>query len=126
MNNVTVKLNRANALLLKIKNYVKMKTLRNIYYAVFDSHLAYSCIVWAQTINTGNRLIIVKNKALSIRNLKDQFSHSSPRFSGNNILKFIDKITLENILFVNKSINRQVLPIFYDWFTFSDTKLAGL
>ena len=32
---------------------------------------------------------------------------------------FIDKITLENILFVNKSINRQVSLIFYDWFTFS-------
>ena len=52
-------------------------------------------------------------------NLKDQLFHSSPLFSENNILKFIDKITLENILFVNKSINRQVPPIFYDWFTFS-------
>ena len=29
------------------------------------------------------------------------------------------KNTLQNILFVNKSINRQVPPIFYDWFTFS-------
>ena len=52
-------------------------------------------------------------------NFKDQLFHSSPLFSENNILKFTDKITLENILFVNKSINRQVPPIFYDWFTFS-------
>ena len=52
-------------------------------------------------------------------NFKDQLSHSSPLFSENNILKFIDKISLENILFVNKSINRQVPPMFYDWFTFS-------
>ena len=52
-------------------------------------------------------------------NFKDQLFHSSPLFSENNILKFIDKITLEKILFVNKSINRQVPPIFYDWFTFS-------
>ena len=52
-------------------------------------------------------------------NFKDQLFHSSPLFSGNNILKFIDKITLENILFANKSINRQVPPMFYDWFTFS-------
>ena len=28
-------------------------------------------------------------------------------------------MTLENVLFVNKSINRQVPPTFYDWFTFS-------
>ena len=119
VNNIAAKLNRASALLLKIRNYVNMKTLRNIYYAIFDSHLTYSCIVWAQNINTVNRLIILQKKALRIMNFKDQLFHSSPLFSENNILKFTDKITLENILFVNKSINRQVPPIFYDWFTFS-------
>ena len=99
-----------------------MKTLRNIYCTIFDSHLTYSCIVWAQNINKVNRLILLQKKALRIMNLKDQLFHSSPLFSENNILKFIDKITLENMLFVNKSINksiRQVSPIFYDWFTFS-------
>ena len=119
VNNIAVKLNRANALLLKIRNYVNMKTLRNIYYAIFDSHLTYSCIVWAQNINAVNRLIILQKKALRIMNFKDQLFHSCPLFSENNILKLTDKITLENILFVNKSINRQVPPLFYDWFTFS-------
>ena len=114
-----MKLNRANALLLKIRNYVNMKTLRNTYYAIFDSHLTYSCIVWVQNINTVNRLIILQKKALRIMNFKDQLFHSSPLFSKNNILKFNDKTTLENILFVNKAINRQVPPIFYDWVTFS-------
>ena len=118
-NNIAMKLNRANALLLKIRNYVNLKTFRNIYYAIFDSHLTYSCIVWAQKINTVNRLIIIQKKALRIINFKDQLFHSTPLFFENNILKFIDKITLENILFFNKSINRQVPPIFYDWFTFS-------
>ena len=79
----------------------------------------YSCIVWAQNINKVSRLIILRKKALRIMNFKDQLFHSSPLFSQNNILKFIDKITLENKLFVNKSINRQVPPIFYDWFIFS-------
>ena len=119
VNNIAVKLNRANALLLKIRNYVNMKTLRNNYYAIFDSHLPYSCMVWAENINAVNRLIILQKKPLRIMNLKDQLFHSSPLFSENNILKFTDKITLENILFVNKSINRQVPPIFYGWFTFS-------
>ena len=85
VNNIAVKLNRANALLLKIRNYVNMKTLRNIYYAIFDSHLTYSCIVWAQNINTVNRLIILRKKALRIMNFKDQLFHSSPLFSENNI-----------------------------------------
>ena len=51
---------------------------------------------------------------------KDQLLHSSPLFSENNILKFGDKITLENILFVNKSINRHSAShVFYDWCIFS-------
>ena len=113
-----MKLNRANALFLKIRNYVNMKTLGNIYYAIFDSHVTYSCIAWAQNINTVNRLIILQKKALRIMNFKYQLFHSSPLFSENNISKFIDKITLENILFGNNKLNRQVSPIFYDWFTF--------
>ena len=96
-----------------------MKTIRNIYFAIFDSHLTYSCIVWAQNINTVNRLIILQKKAPRIINFKDQLFHSSSFFSENNILKFGDKMTLEPILFVIKSINRQVSLISYDWFTFS-------
>ena len=61
----------------------------------------------------------MQKKALRIMNFEDQLCHLSLPFSENNILKFIDKITLENILFVNKSINKQVPPIFYDWFTYS-------
>ena len=52
-------------------------------------------------------------------NFKDQLFHSSPFFSSNNILKFGGEITLENIIFVSKSIKRQVTSKFYDWFTFS-------
>ena len=120
VNSIAVKRNRVNALLLKIRNHVNTKTLRNIYFAIFDSHLSYSCIVWAQNINTVRRLIVLQKKALRIMNFKDQLFHSSPLFSSNNILKFGNKITLENILFVSKFINRQVPSIFYDWFTFSE------
>ena len=74
---------------------------------------------WAQNINKERRLIILQKKALQIMNVKDQLFHSSPLFFSNNILKFGDKITLENILFISKSINRQVPSIFNDWFTFS-------
>ena len=119
VNKIAAKLIRTNALLLKIRNYVKMKTLRNVYFAIFDSHLSYSYIVWAHNINTIRKLIIIQKKALQIINFKDQLFHSSSLFSSNNILKFGGKITLENIFFVSKSINMQVPSLFYDWFTFS-------
>ena len=116
---IVAKHNRANALLLKIRNYVITKNLRTIYFAIFDSQISNSCIVWAENINTVRRLIVLQKKALRIMNFKDQLFHSSQLFSSNKILKFGDKITLENILFISKSINRQVPSIFNDWFTFS-------
>ena len=85
VNSIPVKLNRANALLLKIRNYVNMKTLRNIYLAIFVSHLSYSCIIWVQNINTVRTLVILQKKALQIMNFKDQLFHSSPFFSSDNI-----------------------------------------
>ena len=42
VNKIVVKLNRDNALLLKIRNCIKTKALRNIYFAIFDSQLSYS------------------------------------------------------------------------------------
>ena len=45
INEVLIKLIRANAILLKIRNYVNPKILRSIYFAMFESHLNYSTIV---------------------------------------------------------------------------------
>ena len=47
VNNIAVKLDRAKVLfvlLLKIRNCLNMKALRSVYFAIFDSHLSYSCI----------------------------------------------------------------------------------
>ena len=80
VNSIAAKLNWANALLLKIRNYVNTKTLRNIYFAILDSHLSYSCIVWAQHINAFSRLIILQKKSLEIMNFKHQLFYSSSFF----------------------------------------------
>ena len=69
--------------------------------------------------HTVRRLFIVQKKALRIMNFKDKLFHSSLRFFLNNILKFGDKIILEDIFSVSKSINRQAPSVFYDWFIFS-------
>ena len=45
VNDLSVKLNKANALLFKMRKYVSCKTLRSIYFAIFDSHLSYCCLV---------------------------------------------------------------------------------
>ena len=99
--------------------YVGLKILRSIYFAIFDSYLSYCCLVWAQNHNTIQWIVILQKKAVRIINFQPRNSHTSPLFKQNFILKFQDKICLENILFVSKSLNNLSPSVFNTWFSFS-------
>ena len=51
-------------------------------------------------------------------NFPSRDSLSSPLFRSNHILKLAEKMLIENILFINKSFNNLLPPIFKSWFTF--------
>ena len=116
---LSVKLSRANALLSKTRNFVNSSVLRSIYFAIFESNLNFCSLVWSQNCNGFNRLVILQKKALRIINFQPRNSHSSLLFKRSFILKFSDKVTLENTLFVSKSINNLLPSLFNDWFLFS-------
>ena len=74
---LSVKLSRANALLFKItRNFVNSFILRTIYFAIFELHLNYCCLVWSQNHNAINRLVIIQKKALRIIKFQPLNSHS--------------------------------------------------
>ena len=60
VNDLSIKLNRAKALLSKMRKYVSLKILRPIYSAIFDSYLSYCCLVWAQNCCTIQQIIILE------------------------------------------------------------------
>ena len=63
INYLAAKLNRANALLIKIRNYVNPNVLRSIYFAMFYSHLNYASLIWAQNSNVIQQIIILQKKS---------------------------------------------------------------
>ena len=92
INDLSVELNRANnALLIKIRKFIEDKILRSIYFAIFESNLNYCSLVQAQNYNAINP----------------------------DVLKFKDKINLENILFISISINNLLPSLFNNRFVFS-------
>ena len=119
VNDLSIKLNRANALLFKMRKYVSLKILRSIYFAIFDSELSYCCLVWVQNCSTIQRIVILQKKAIRVINLQPRNLYTSPLFKQNFILKFQDKICLENILSVRKSLNNLSPSVFNTWFSFS-------
>ena len=119
INNVAVKLNRANAMLSKVRHFVHKNTLKSIYHAIFESHLFYSCLVWAQNINSIKRLYILQKKSLRLMYFLNRNAHTTPLFKDSHILKFPDKIALENCIFIKNYFN-EILPTpFKNWFTLS-------
>ena len=61
---ISTKLNKANAMLSKIRHFVDQKTLKAIYHAIFESHLYSSSLVWAQNFNSTKRLFILQKKSI--------------------------------------------------------------
>ena len=120
VNDLSIKLNRANVLAFEIRKYFSLKILRSVYFSIFDSYLSYYCLAWAQNRRTIQRILIFKKKkAVRIINFQPRNYHTGPLFKQNSILKFQDKIFLENILFVNKPLNNLTPSVFNTWFSFS-------
>ena len=55
---LSIKLNRANAVLFKMRKYISLKILRSIYFVIFGSYLSCCCLVWAQNFSTIQRILI--------------------------------------------------------------------
>ena len=66
VNDLSVKLNRGNALLFKMRKYVCCKILRSIYFAIFDTYLSYCCLVLAQNCSTIQQIVILQKRLLEL------------------------------------------------------------
>ena len=79
VNEFSIKLNRANALIFKLGKYVCLKILRSIYFAIFDFYISYCCIVWTQNCSTDQRIIILQKKLLELLILNQGIPVSSSK-----------------------------------------------
>ena len=77
IHDIATKLNRANALLFKIRNYVNFNTLKSIYFAIFDSHINYANLIWVQNLNSTFKIVTLQKKAIRIIHDQPKNSHSN-------------------------------------------------
>ena len=63
---LSVKLNRSNALLFKIRNLGNSSICFTICFTVFESYLNYCSVVWSQNCNTINQLVVLRKKLLEL------------------------------------------------------------
>ena len=78
VNDLSIKLIRANALLFDIGKYVSVKILRSIYFAIFGSYLSYCCLVWHQNCSTIQQIVILQKQLLELLILNQGIPYLSP------------------------------------------------
>ena len=108
--NLSIKLSRANGILAKLRHFVPRKTLISVYYAIFHSHLYYGCIVWSQSIAKNVKKInVLQKKCLRIINFAAYNSHTNLLFKDSQILKLDDIIKNNQIILAFQFVNN-LLP----------------
>ena len=100
-------------MLYKVRDFVHENILKSIYYALFESHINYACIIWGQTISTINRLYILQ------KSFKKRKAQCFSLFHHSKIIKIADQVKIENCLFMNKYPINKLPSIFTTWFLFS-------
>ena len=115
---VSKKLARGIGILLKLRHFVNLASLVQVYYSIIYSFLTYGIIVWGNTYSSNLQpLIILQKKAIRIITFSDFRAHTSPIFKQLSLLKLCDVVELQTALFMYQ-YNKGILPdLFTDFFT---------
>jgi hypothetical protein len=97
-----LKLSRANFFLRRVANKLSENLLKNLYFALFHSHLLYCLNITCCTSKTNlNRIKLLQKKAIRIINKVKNNAHTSQLFKNCNILPLEEQIRYKNLTFMH-------------------------
>ena len=103
-------------ILSKLRYYINLSTLKNLYYALIHPFLIYGILVWGYTYRaTLHPLVILQKRMIRIITFTNYYEHTSPLFKSLNIMKIYDLVTFHVAVFVKK-YHDQLLPPVFDTF----------
>ena len=103
-------------ILSKLRHYVNIDILTNLYYSLIHPFLTYGIIIWGNTYSTTLQpLYILQKKAVRIMTFSSFDEHSTPLFRLLAIMKLSDLVTFHIALFMHKFHNK-LLPSYFDSF----------
>ena len=106
---IAIKLNKVNAILNKLKNFLPRHTLHTIYNSLFAPHLIYGILVWG---TNSDNIFKLQKKAIRIISLSKYNAHTEPIFKRLRILKLPHLCKLHELKFCYK-LENQMLPYYF-------------
>ena len=123
------KISRGIGILAKLRNYMELDLLKNVYYCLVFSHLSYGIHAWGSAYASHtNKFIILQKKAVRIMTGNRYFQiygesagplpSSDPLFKQLEILKFGDIFKINLCKFVYETLYGYSPIVFADWFIY--------
>ena len=115
---ISKKIKRSIGILSKIRHFVNISILIQLYYTMIYPFLTYTLTTWGNTYSTNLKPIItLQKKAIRILTFSDYDAHSSPLFSKLKLLKFSDLVLIHNALFMYDFHHHRLPSVFDEFFT---------
>ncbi len=87
-----------------IRHFISCQQIKQIYHAIFASHMTYGCQIWGQTYNNThiNKIQTLQNNALRLICFASDFrDHITPTYVNLSFLKIKDLISQKNLLLIH-------------------------
>ena len=103
---------RAVGIMTKIRQFIPLRILKQIYFAFIHSHLTYGIIVWGATFPSYlTPLKSLQNRAIKLLSgVSSRLQSAQPLYKENNILSLNNLLSQETAKFMYKFIHKQ-LPV---------------
>ena len=119
---LTKPLSRTKGVSFKIRHYLPLDILKNLYYPIFSSFLSYGSSTWGLSYDTYIApLFLLQKKVLRSISFQPFFSSTTTIFHSLKILKLNDMTTHEILKFLYKSLNGLSPSPFVNYFQLSNT-----
>ena len=95
------KISRGIGILFKLRDFVSINILIQVYYSVIYPFLMYAVLVWGHTYKSNlYPLVILQKKAIRIMTFSRYHEHTSPLFKALKLLKFFDLVYVNTASFM--------------------------
>ena len=126
---VCKKISRSIGVMYRIRKYLNINVLKNIYYSLIYSHIVYAIQVWGSADDTDlENILILQKRAVRMMTYKDQYPQipgplnpSDPLFSVLGILKVKDVFKLQVSKLIYDCLSFNTPQIFWNWFILNYT-----
>ena len=115
IDHISKKIKRSIGILSKLRYYVNISVLTNLYYALIYPFFIYGITAWGNTYPTTLKPVCtLQKKAMHIMTFSRFDEHSGPLFKSLNIIKLSDLVTFHIAIIMFKFHNQLLPPVFND------------